>query len=91
MNKNERFEMIKAMDLIARQLNDEDIMEAWLMYGVADGDIDSDTTQEDLEDYMDDDTFAELMSAFIHVIACSGKSGGLYCDGVVSKAPSNEY
>lgn len=89
MNKNERFEMIKAMELIARQVNDECVFEQWLVCGVADGDIDENTTPDELEYYMDDETFAELMSTFIHVIACAGKSGGLYCDRVVSKAPED--
>ena len=90
MDKTKRFEMIKAMELIARQVNDECIFEQWLMCGVADGDINKNTTPDELEDYIDDEDFAELMSTFIHVIACAGKHGGLYCDGVVSKAPENQ-
>ena len=40
MNKVERAKMIVAMEFIARQINDEDVFDRWLMCGVADGDID---------------------------------------------------
>ena len=36
----ERIKMIKAMEYIARQINDEDVLGRWLVCGVADGDID---------------------------------------------------
>ena len=76
---------------MARQINDEEVFEEWLIDGVADGDIDAGeldikSGDEDLLDYyIQDDHFAELMDTFAHVIARARKSGGLYCDGVVSK------
>ena len=39
MNKAERIKMVKAMEYIARNLNNEHIFYRWLMTGVADGDI----------------------------------------------------
>lgn len=91
MNTLERTRMIKAMEFIARQINDEDVFEGWLIGGVADGDIrygDLDTNLEDIEDlecYFNDEDFADLMNTFLNVIARAKRSGGFYCDGVVSK------
>ena len=39
MNEVKRIKMIKAMEFIVRQINDEDVFNPWLMLGVADGDI----------------------------------------------------
>lgn len=89
MNKQERIKMVKAMEYISRQINDEDLFEGWLVSGVADGDIDyGDLTAEDdgsIEYYMEDDHFAELMDVFLWCMKKACKSGGLYCDGIVSK------
>lgn len=86
MNKTERIAVVRAMETIARQINNENIFETWLTYGVADGDIDESTTDEELECYIEDDeNFAELMGTFARVIARANKSGGLYCDKVTSK------
>lgn len=92
MNNVERIKMVKAMEFLARQVNDEEVFEEWLMMGVADGDIEYGdlTITKDLEDeealwYADDDkNFAELMETFLSVMSGAKKSGGLYCDGVVS-------
>ena len=85
MNFKARAEMVKAMDTVMRAVNDEDVFEPWLMFGVADGDICEYTTDDDLEYYCEDDTFAELMGLFMHLMAQAKKSGGLYCDGVIDK------
>lgn len=86
MNIIERKRVVRAMELIARQVNDEDVFESWLMCGVADGDIDydGDLTQVD-EYYCEDEHFADLMETFLDVMKAAKKSGGLYCDDVVSK------
>lgn len=87
----ERIKMIKAMEFIARQINDEEILCGWLSIGVADGDIeygDLDVKKcdnEDLEYYLEDVIFADLMDTFLHEMSKAKKSGGLYCGGVVSK------
>lgn len=91
-NKLEKVKMIKAMEYIARQINDEDIFMSWLSGGVADGDIeygDFDFThiKEDEAYYYaeDDENFADLMATFLRCMARAKKSGGLYCGNVVSK------
>ena len=85
MNKSVRTEVVRAMETLARCINDEDVFEGWLICGVADGDVDETTTDEELEFYIEDDNFAELMKTFLRVMARAKKSGGLYVDGVVSK------
>lgn len=86
MNLKERAEMVRAMDCVARSINDEDIFYGWLVNGVADGDIDESTTDEDLEWYCEDENFADLMHYFLFLMSKAKKSGGLFCDGVVDKA-----
>ena len=80
-----RIEVIRAMETIARCINDETIFDSWLMLGVADGDITPDTTDEELESYTEDENFAEIMGLFLSLMSQSHKSGGLYCDNIVSK------
>ena len=88
MNKNERIKMVKAMEYIARQINDEDVFAGWLISGVAAGDIEyADLSEEDdgtASYYTDDERFAELMQTFLLCMKEAYKDGGLYCDGVVS-------
>lgn len=92
MKKVDRIKMVKAMEFIARQINDEDIFfNYWLVTGVADGDIeygDLTATSDDFDNldyYIEDDNFADLMRLFLKIMTKARKSGGLYCDGVVSK------
>ncbi len=83
-NKN-RINAIRAMETLARAINDEDIFYQWLVNGVADGDIKEDTSDEELEYYADDEEFAELMSLFLDIMSNAKNDGGLYIDGIVSK------
>lgn len=85
MNLKTRAEMVRAMETVARAVNDEEVFEAWLVMCVADGDIDDDTTDEDLEYYCEDETFADLMERFLDLMTKAKKNGGLYIDKVVSK------
>lgn len=85
MNLKERATMVKAMETIVRSINDEDIFYSWLLYGVADGDIDEKTTDEELDFYCEDETFSELMELFLILMAKAKKSGGLYTDNILSK------
>lgn len=91
MDKVERIKMVKAMEFIARNLNDEEIfMDEWLLDGVADGDIeygDLSVNSEDFDNldyYIADAEFSTLMRLFLDVMKHASKSGGLYCDEVVS-------
>ena len=92
MNRTERAKMIVAMEFIARQINDEDVFDRWLMCGVADGDIpyDSMDIADVDEDYLDDSTFEDVMSCFLRCMKGAYNSGGLYCDDVVCK-DKNDY
>lgn len=85
MNLPTRVNMVRAMETIARAVNDEEVFAYWLTLGVADGDIDETTTDEELEFYCEDDNFADLMERFLDLMAMAKKSGGLYEDGIVSK------
>jgi hypothetical protein len=85
MKARERTKIVRAMETLARAVNDEDVFEYWLILGVADGDIDETTTDEELEYYIENETFAELMETFLNLMSKAKKSGGLYVDGVVSK------
>lgn len=88
MNTVERIKLVKAMEYVARQINDENVFYAWLTDGVADGDFDYgdlDVKPDDDDYYASDDAFASVMGAFLWCMAKANESGGLYCDGVVSK------
>ena len=86
-NDLERAEVVKTMDSLARCINDESQLMGWLCVGVADGDIDSDTTLQEIVDmgYTEDGTFKDLMSAFIRYMHYAYENGGIYCNGIVSK------
>ena len=91
MDKEIRIKMVKAMEFIARQLNDEYIYESWSVFGVGQDDIeyadlscDEEAEYEDLKYYLKDKEFSDLMDLFVHLMARAKKSGGLFCDGIVS-------
>lgn len=91
MDNNERIKLVKAMEFVARQVNDEEVFEGWLINGVADGDIEygnlevAEDDKEILDCYIDDENFAELMALFLRIMNRARNSGGLYCDSIVSK------
>lgn len=91
MNKIERIKMVKAMEFIARQINDEDVFEGWLYNGVADGDIPYGNLNVETDDeavldyYIEDEAFSDLMWLFLKLMQLAFKSGGLYCDHIVSE------
>ena len=97
MNKVERIKMVKAMEFIARQINDEEVFENWLISGVADGDIEygdlempiKAEDQDYMDYYIDDKHFADLMHTFLEVMSDAYDSGGLYCDEILDKAEIN--
>ena len=84
----ERKKMVMAMEYVARQINDEDVFEGWLMCGVPDGDIEyGDFNTENIwdEDYLiSDEGFKDLMGCFLRRMVGAYKSGGLYCGDIVS-------
>ena len=88
----ERMKAVKAMEFMARQVNDGEAFNIWLMGGVADEDIEYGdlTVGEDLEsdpayDYASDpDTFSYLMGCFLRTMSAAHKSGGLWCGKILS-------
>lgn len=83
--RNERVELIRAMELIARTVNDESVLMTWFANGVADGDIADDTVDEELDWYTEDERYASLMSTFLELMSEAKNNGGLYSDGIISK------
>ena len=76
-----RIEFVKAMDMIARSVNDEEILEQWLTFGVADEDINEDTPDEYIADmYCEPDCMKSLLDTFLSVMTKARKSGGLFVD-----------
>lgn len=84
-----RADVVRAMETMVRTINDETIIDSWLMVGVADGDITSETTNEEIEEmgYTDDTTFMELMTLFLKLMHRAGNDG-LYFDSIVSGSKS---
>lgn len=99
MNKIERMKLVKAMEMLARCVNNEELFDAWITFGVPDGDIeysDLTVTEEDIDPYYcgaegwwtekeANEHFSELMRTFLNLMSCAKEDGGLYCDDVISK------
>lgn len=82
----ERIRMVRAMETLARSINNEAMFMPWIVYGVADGDITDETRDEELLSYCEDDeVYGELMGLFLRRMCAAYKSGGLYSNGVTSK------
>ena len=87
-NVAERVELLKAMDVVVRSLNDEEVMDLWLTNGVPDGADESDyefiaedvTTPEDGDG--DTSCFEECCRCFTACIAAGAKHG-YYSGGVL--------
>ena len=84
-NESERYVAIRAMDMLARQTNNEAALEMWFAQGIFDGDIDLETPDEMLSDYINDDKFRDVLDTFLCVMSESYKQGGLSVDGVNSE------
>lgn len=82
----DRVELVRAMETVCRNLNDERVFMHWITMGVADEDITPDTTDEFIaEQYCEDEgNFAELMDCFLECMQEAFKSGGLYCGRIKS-------
>ena len=87
-NVAKRVELLKAMDVIVRSLNDESVMDLWLTNGVPDGADDSDYEfiAEDVATPEDEDgdtsCFEECCRCFTACIAAGAKHG-YYSGGVL--------
>ena len=89
INLKERVSVIRAMDTIVRSLNDERDILWWLDSGVPDGEINTETTDEELYWLVDDDeSFADIMSTFIKIMKRQPVNGAMWVDNVLSKEES---
>ena len=82
----DRRKAVVCMEYLARQINNEEIFEAWLVEGVADGDIlygNLDCTEVD-EYYTEDGNFKDLMTLFLRIMIAAYNDGGLWCGDVCS-------
>ena len=86
INFKERVSVIRAMDTIVRSLNDERDILWWLDSGVPDGEINTETTDEELYWLVDDDeSFADIMSTYIKIMRRQPVNGAMWVDNVLSK------
>ena len=88
-NTERRARYVKALDLIARSVNDEELLPLWLTYGVADEDITEDTTPEQIAEmgYCEDATFQGLLNTFAQLMqeaTKDGPRGAIYAEGFIS-------
>jgi len=96
MNIINRIKMVKAMEYIARYVNNEEIFyDLWLESdGVSDGDVargDLAVNEEDLEQlnyYTESENFAALMGSFLSLMKEAYEDGGIWCDGILSVSDS---
>ena len=86
INLKERVSVVRAMDTIVRSLNDEGDILWWLDSGVPDGEINEETTDEELYWLVDDDeSFADIMSTFIKIMRRQPVNGAMWVNNVLSK------
>lgn len=69
MDTLKRMRVLRAMDTMIRALNvvvnDEYWLDLWLMYGIGDGDADTD---EGLEFYLEDKVYGDMMARFARIM-----------------------
>ena len=76
-NVAKRIELIKAMDMIARCINDEDILvDGWLAGGVPDGLVEE--GDEAIAGFTSDENMKDFMDCFMRCMVRASKSGGLF-------------
>ncbi len=73
-----RATVLKAMDTIAKLVQNEDVFEIWLDFGIPNGTIDEKTMPEDLEELCDNESMLDIMYTFQKLIKRADKNGGLY-------------
>lgn len=76
-DETKRAQYVCAMEIIIRGLNDEDLIEPWLMNGVADGDLNDYSTTDDVIEmgYADEKTFKAITGTFLRIMEKAGKDG----------------
>ena len=86
MNNHQRCMVIRAMETIIKTVNNTELITQWRVEAIADGDVRLDTSDDDMEYYIEDVAFAALMDTFLQVMYKAKADGGLYVDGIISKA-----
>lgn len=90
INLKERVSVIRAMDTIVRSLNDGRDVLWWFEYGVPDGEINEETTDDELLWLVDDDKlFADIMSTFVKIMKRQPINGAMWVDNVLSQNKKN--
>lgn len=85
MNKNIRKDNILAMERLVRCINNEEIIESWLMCGIPDGDI-KNYTRDEVDDYFTEDkNLKDLITLFLKLMTKANNDGSLNIDGVTGK------
>lgn len=85
MNKNTRKDTILAMERLVRSINNEEIIESWLMCGIPDGDI-RNYTKDEVDDYFtEDENLKDLITLFLKLMTKANKNGSLYIDGITGE------
>ena len=74
---------IRAMEHLARSINDEEIFfNDWAYNGIPDGDINEDTTDEDILEMYDEENLKWFIGSFLRCMKKACKDG-LYIAGIV--------
>lgn len=78
MDKKLKAALVLRMERTMRKINNESIFTTWLSLGVADGDIDDDTTVHDVINlgYTDNDTFYDILDIYTKLVDRAIVSGG---------------
>ena len=87
MQAEKRKKLVLAMEMLINCVNDESLINSWLMCGVADGDISpysTDTNEVD-DYYIKDENFKDLLSIFCRTMSRAWNDGGLFVDGITSR------
>lgn len=71
-DNSSRVEVLKAMNLLASMINDEDVTDEWLTYGIPDG-----TDDDAMINYIDDFLYHDIVATFLNVMSRAKRSGGL--------------
>lgn len=75
----QRIRVLRSMDEVAHTINDEEIFEIWLAYGVPDEEIQPETADDELIWLVEDDEeWQELLDTFNRIMYLAYKGGGLW-------------
>lgn len=86
-DKKDFVQAIRAMDFLARCVNNEEDLTGWLMCGVPDGDITESTTDEEILEMYDADDMVSFIGCFLRTMRRAAKDNeehGLYIAGIVA-------